>query len=134
MTGTKKGTLSDSFLVKKELEDWYGDDWNDRPYEHNAETVYSEFVEGYIDMAWSLDTVAKEPCEGCYNSPYRKDDFKLRNIPIIVTHNLTSSDKYRWNYDSFQNCFVAAAEKIFMGDSAETLLKKGEVLKIVVNE
>lgn len=130
----KEGNAVRFFLGKKELEDWYGDDWNDRPYGHNAETVYSEFIEGYIDMAWSLDTVVKEPCEGYYNSPYCKDDFKLRNIPIIVTHNLTNSDKYRWNYDEFQHCFAAATEKIFMGDSAETLLDKGEVLKIIINE
>ena len=35
--------------------------------DHNAETVYSEFVEGYIDMAWPLGTIVKEPCEGYYN-------------------------------------------------------------------
>ena len=129
----KEGNVVRFFFGKKELDAWYGDDWDDRPYEHNAETVYSEFVEGYIDMAWSLDTVVKEPCEGYYNSPYCKDDFKLRNIPIIVTHKLVQ-DEYRWAYSDFQDCFTAATEKIFMGDPVDTLEDKGTILKVNIKD
>lgn len=129
----KEGNVVRFFLGKKELEDWYGDDWDDRPYEHNAENVYSEFVEGHIDMAWPLDTVVKEPCEGYYNSPYCKDDFKLRNIPIIVTHKLVQ-DEYRWAYSDFQNCFTASTEKIFMGDPGDTLEDKGTILEVNIKD
>ena len=129
----KEGNVVRFFFGKKELDGWYGDDWDDRPYEHNAETVYSEFVEGYIDMAWPLDTVVKEPCEGYYNSPYCKDDFKLRNIPIIVTHKLVQ-DEYRWAYSDFQDCFTAATEKIFMGDPVDTLEDKGTILEVNIKD
>lgn len=118
----KEGNVVRFFLGKQDLEDWYGDDWDDRPYEHNAEEVYDEFVEGYVDVAWPLDTVVTEPCDGCDNSWYCKDDFKLRNIPIITTHKLAQGE-YRWEYSNFNRCFTAATEKIFMGDTIDILLK-----------
>ena len=31
---------------------YYGDDWDDKPYEHNAGTVYGEFIKGYKDIAF----------------------------------------------------------------------------------
>ena len=47
---------------KGETPDWlepsdiyYGDDWDDAPYEHNAGTVYEWFVKGYIDIFEMID-------------------------------------------------------------------------------
>lgn len=84
-------------------------------------------------MAWDLGHIVKEPCEGHCNSPYCKDDFKFRNIPIIVVHKLIDKNDYDWLYDTFEECFVRSTEKIFMKDSAETLLNKGNILKICID-
>lgn len=124
----KRGNVVRFFLGKKELNDWWGDDWNDSPYEHNAGNVYNEFIEGYIDMAWDLDVVVAEPSDGCYSSSYCKDDFKYRNIPIIAIHKLKEKE-YAWEYEDFRSCFVKADEKVCMNDDATSLLNKGNVLK-----
>ena len=36
---------------------YWGDDWNDKPFEHNAGSVYSEFVKGYCDISFPFDYV-----------------------------------------------------------------------------
>lgn len=36
----RKGNLVRFYLGDDDLVEWYGDDWNDTPYEHNAERVY----------------------------------------------------------------------------------------------
>ena len=46
-----KGNVVRYFLGADDLESWYGDDWDDVPYEHNAEQVYDQFVKGYMDVA-----------------------------------------------------------------------------------
>lgn len=38
----RKGNLVRFYLGDDDLEEWYGDDWNDTPYEHNAGQVYDE--------------------------------------------------------------------------------------------
>ena len=40
----KKGNVVRFYLGKDDLNDYWGDDWNDVPYEHNAGTVYDEFI------------------------------------------------------------------------------------------
>jgi hypothetical protein len=42
----RDGRLIRFFLSQDECNDFYGDDWDDTPYEHNAGTVYDEFVSG----------------------------------------------------------------------------------------
>lgn len=127
------GNVVRFYLGEKGQNGYYGDDWDDAPYEHNAGTVYSEFVRGYIDMAWDVNTIVKEPCAGHYNSPYRKDDFKKRNIPVVAVHRV-KGDEYNWMYDNFERCLAVADEKVYLGEPAEELIKKGEVLVIELDE
>ena len=52
------------YYDKNDLEpsdDYYGDDWNDVPYEHNAGTVYPEFIKATIDVSFGYDDVVIEP-------------------------------------------------------------------------
>ena len=72
----KEGNAVRFFLGKKDCNDYWGDDWNDRPYEHNAGRVYGKFIEGYVDIGFDLDTLVLEPCSGYINSPFSKEDFK----------------------------------------------------------
>ena len=41
-----------SWLKPKDT--YYGDDWDDAPYEHNAGQVYEEFIKGQKDIAFDL--------------------------------------------------------------------------------
>lgn len=80
----RKGNVVRFMLGEDDLEDWYGDDWDDAPYEYNAGTVYDEFVAGYYDVALPFDCLVLEPCDGAYNSQYCKDDMKARRVPCII--------------------------------------------------
>lgn len=83
----KKGNVVRFYLGDDNCDDYWGDDWDDRPYEHNAGTVYDEFVSGHIDVAFPFDCNVLD-AESDYryhgNSPYRKDDFKKRHAPCII--------------------------------------------------
>lgn len=68
----------------KPSETYYGDDWDDAPYEHNAGPVYDEFVKGHRDIAFPFDDLVLEPCDGESNSPCCKEDFVARNVPCII--------------------------------------------------
>ncbi len=98
----KKGNVVRFYLTNDETEYWYGDDWNDYPYEHNAGCVYLEFVSGYIDIAFPFDCSlleAKDDWRYNMNSPYCKDDMRERKVPCVLAVNET--DPTVWSDDSF---------------------------------
>lgn len=110
----KKGNLVRLYLGKDDLEDWSGDDWDDTPYEHNAEEVSSKFVKSTADLVIPFDLTVLEPCEEWSynsNSPYSKDDLKAGKAPCIVVV------KTAWRFD---NSFLTAVAdkdsiKIYLG-------------------
>ena len=57
----RKGNLVRFYLGDDDLVEWYGDDWGDTPYEHNAERVYDEYIKGYCDMMFPFDDLVLEP-------------------------------------------------------------------------
>lgn len=75
-------------LTPEELEsiknDYTGDDWDDKPYEHNAGAVYNEYVKGIRYNYYPFDAILLEPNYQEVNSPYCKDDFKKRKAPILI--------------------------------------------------
>lgn len=62
----------------------WGDDWDDAPYEHNAERVYGEFVKDTKVINFDFDDIVLEPADGHMNSSYTKEDMINRKIPCIV--------------------------------------------------
>lgn len=62
------------YLGKDDDTDYHGDDWNDRPYDCNAGTVYKEYITGYADLAFPLDSLVLEPCDGVTYCRFTKDD------------------------------------------------------------
>ena len=114
----RKGNIVRFLLGLDDLKDWYGDDWNDYPYEHNAGPVYEEFVSGHRDIAFPFGDLVLEPCNGAFNSEYCKDDMKARRVPciIVVPHNIANS---AW-YDSFAYWIGAdGIQKYYFGDHME---------------
>lgn len=71
------------FYLGKNGEQW-GDDWNDAPYEHNAGTVYEEYVKDTVVVAFDFDDLVLEPCRGEYNSTYSKEDMINRQVPCVI--------------------------------------------------
>lgn len=83
----KKGNLVRFLLGSDDCNDYWGDDWDDAPYEHNAGPVYDEYAEGHIDLVFPFDYNVREPKDDWRNrgnSGYSKEDMKNRLVPCIV--------------------------------------------------
>lgn len=73
----------------------HSDDWDDKPYEHNAEPPYpmsdrySEEENRRIGntvlryLAFMKDWETREPCDGHLNSPYSVEDINKGAIPWL---------------------------------------------------
>lgn len=105
----KKGNVVRFYLGDDNCNDYHGDDWNDTPYEHNAGTVYFEYIKGYTDMSFPFDDLVLEPRDGTCNSEYSKDDMKDLIVPCIIVIPAESAD---WN-DSFQHYLGVKDKKVF---------------------
>lgn len=81
----KKGNLVRFYLGDKDDKDYWGDDWNDTPYEHNAGRVYEKYITGFRDVVFPYDYLVCEPADDWhYNgSPYSKEDMKKKKCPCI---------------------------------------------------
>lgn len=97
-----KGSQVKFYLGKDNMEHYYGDDWNDRPYEHNAGTVYSEFVEGYVIKNFDFDDIVMEPCDGHTNSSWSKDDMRDRKVPCVSVLPVKYQEEWG-NYYKFED-------------------------------
>ena len=51
----RKGNVIRFFLGDDALERWWGDDWDDAPYESNAGSVYDRFVLAEADAVFPFD-------------------------------------------------------------------------------
>lgn len=83
----KYGNVVRFFLGDDNCNNYWGDDWNDVPYEHNAEQVYEEYIDKYVDYAFDVDTLVLEPQDDWHwqgNSPYSKQSMKNGDVPCIV--------------------------------------------------
>jgi len=117
----KKGNVVRFYLGKDDLIEWWGDDWNDAPYEHNAGQVYNNYISGYRDIAFDFDDLVIEPCEGTYNSSYTKEDMVKRRVPcIIVVPKELAKDS--WYGQDFSRWAPAdGVTKYYFGDKMEVL-------------
>lgn len=92
-----KGNLIKLYLGADDCEDYWGDDWNDTPYEHNAGPVYNKYVlsTAYVTVSWDYDVLT--PGDDWHyngNSPFCKKDFKEGKAPCIVIAPAENWDTY----------------------------------------
>lgn len=131
----KKGNVVRLYLGDDTENDWWGDDWDDRPYEHNAGTVYMRFVKEYVDVAFPFNWIVQEPAEDWhyhYNSPYCKEDFKNRQAPIFVAY---CPEEDSWsNPETYSEIVpMESCVKVYMGDKfingifGSVILARGEI-------
>lgn len=119
----RKGNLVRFYLGDDNLTEWYGDDWDDTPYECNAGEVYDEYVKGYRDVVFPFEDLVLEPSSGTCNSGWCKDDMRGRRVPCII-HVPEKVYDYSWN-DSFDRWIGSAdVHKYYFGDQMEPERRK----------
>lgn len=115
----RKGNMVRFYLGEDDCNDYWGDDWNDTPYEYNAGTVYDSFVKDTVDIVFPFDWLVLEPGNEDYgNSGYCKEDMIRRIVPCIIVVP-TELTKNSW-YTDF-NYWVGASDviKFYFGDKLE---------------
>lgn len=99
---------------------FFGDDWDDTPYEHNAGTVYDEFIKGVKDIAFDYDDLVLEPADvSSLNSSYSKENMINREIPCIIVvpaKIIREKDLYYWQIDFEDALKMEDTIKYYFGD------------------
>lgn len=81
----KKGNVVRFYVGDDNLEYWWGDDWNDAPYEYNAGVVYERYTKGYVDVFFPFEATVLEPKDGeCCGSRYSKEELAKGVAPCII--------------------------------------------------
>lgn len=70
-----------AYFTDQPLDQQWGDDWNDIPYEHNAETPYSH--RGATITVLAYDGPWFTPCWGHLNSPYSVQSINAGAVPWL---------------------------------------------------
>lgn len=102
----------------------WGDDWDDSPYEHNAGSIYQEYVSKYADVVFPFGTYPLEPkddwrCHG--NSMYSKEDMLRRRVPALV---IVKNDEYSEYYNSFTKALSEDSfPRIYLMDNFNSVVK-----------
>lgn len=128
----KNGNQLKLFFGDDACYDYWGDDWNDTPYEHNAGTVYSKFVKRIAYFNLDFEDSVVEPCSGEVNSNFCKEDMKKRIIPCIAFVRKKDIPKNELFPDSMDSVYsLKNCQTIYFGDSYESIIKKcGEPVRI----
>ena len=111
-----RGNVVRFYLGNDDCENYWGDDWDDAPYEHNAGSVSDEFVIGVRDLYFPFDSLVLEPCSGAYNSSYSKEDMKKRRVPciIVVPKEVYEGEWYRFEFEYWLG--TDGIQKFYFGD------------------
>lgn len=122
---SRKGNVVRLYLGADDLEDYYGDDWDDAPYDCNAGEVYERFVSAYMDVAFPFQYTVLEPCDGAQNCHYGKDDMKEGLVPCIIAVPPQLVDTAPW-HDWEYAYWVGARgiQSIYFGDPVEKVVEK----------
>ena len=130
----RKGNMIRFYIGKVKNGEQWGDDWDDRPYDCNAEQVYDEYVDHYVDMYTSFDNLVLEPCDGYYNCPYSKEDMIKRKVPCIIVVPAKIAEG-TWNDDDFKYWVGAdGVGKVYFGDDEESVLKFAHLYPMAIGE
>ena len=102
---------------------YYGDDWNDAPYQDNAGRVYDRFIKSYRDLVVPFDYLVLEPSDSFES--YSKEDMRDRKIPciILVSPEVAAKTNLEWYSTSIfeQAAQTADTIKIYFEDNESVL-------------
>ena len=81
----KKGNVVRFYLGADDCSNYWGDDWDDAPYDCNAGMVYKDYVAGHRDVSFPFDDLILEPRDGVFVCEFSKQDMKMRKVPCIIS-------------------------------------------------
>lgn len=104
---------------------YWGDDWNDAPYEHNAGKVYKKFVKKTLYFNLNPAYVFAEPCAGHTNSPFSKENMKKRKIPCFSFVDIKDYRKNTVVPITMKSVMLTEnSQSIYFGDSEQSVIEK----------
>lgn len=122
-------------------DDYWGDDWNDAPWEDNAGDVYCEFVEYFVDVVVPFNYRVTHNLNYCYNS-HRSNvaiqDLVDNNAPFIyITADCDEPEIYEkikknFCHFSFNESFSQFLEKLHnfkVIDEVDLIIEENKGLK-----
>lgn len=119
----RRGNAIRFYLGDDDCKDYWGDDWDDRPYETNAGMVYERYVRGYTDVTYDFSYMVLEPDSGEYISSVSKEDMKKRRVPCIIVvppQSEQDHDLYPWEDERYSHWIGAEGiRKYYFGDPME---------------
>ncbi len=83
----RRGNVVRFYLGEDNCHDYWGDDWDDAPYELNAGTVYDKYVSQIVEYAFPVDYLVLEPQDDWHwrnNSPYTKEGMKQGKVACLL--------------------------------------------------
>lgn len=101
-----------------------GDNWNKKPYEYSSNQVYKEYIKGIRYNYYPFDAIILNPgyLLGRDNSGYCKDDFKNKEVPILIY--IKDKEFYGqhrdWNYKEWSRAKNNVVEKFYLGDTLQS--------------
>ena len=99
------------FYIGDTKQKYWGDDWDDRPYEDNAGKVYDQFIDHAIDIAFPFDVGVFEPNTGRYT----KQDMINKKVPCVIIVPADKRPNYIYHsFDEWAN--DANTRKFYFGD------------------
>lgn len=130
----RKGNVVRFYLGEDNLSEYWGDDWDDKPYEYNAGPVYSEFLTK-TNLAFDVyfhirDLIAEPAMNTSYDHAYSKEDMQKEIVPCIVI-GLYKDFPNNYYFDSFTNLLGNKKTiKIYFNDDIDkvhTILRDNNV-------
>lgn len=111
----KRGNVIRLYFGEDDDNDYWGDDWDDAPYEHNAGKVYSNYVEEIKEYAFPFSCFVSEAADDWSynrNSPFSKEDMKKGKCPCLIINKLQDGDDV-WDI----------TYSMYLGSKSENVLK-----------
>jgi hypothetical protein len=118
-----KGNVIRVYFGEDDCFDYYGDDWDDIPYEHNAGGVYDEFVTSTADIFIPYDYNVYPVYHNYCNSPWCKNDLKNK---VIAAYTIYKTNKDSWDEQHVMNLFFETSKS----DLLTELIKNGFEYKL----
>lgn len=115
-----KGNVVRVYLGDDSCFDYRGDDWKKVPYEHNACTVYDEFIKEEIDIYFPFDYYVCPAYEKFFNSPYSKEDLKNR---IVAAYSIGKWDEKNYAEEHVMNLFYETPKTELLNELVNNNIK-----------
>lgn len=123
----KKGNVIKLYFGNDKDKEYWGDDWDDKPYEHNAGEVYSEYVEDIKEYAFPFDYGVIQPADDWNyggNSPFSKEDMKKRKCPCLIISKPKEDWYFNYKYSELLGYEEDDVLKIYFNDKFDVMDKK----------